>query len=412
MANRARKKRQSMGRKGKNWADVMRVPSRGIEVIRGPAVNGAARGAALQASPGRMAGTAVCDGPPCAPLGFPTVSARADEEIVTDEQMNSLLRGPVVRAARARAETACSNGFLDAGGLRIPTGGNPDGRDMDTMTVLLTPKRAAPLRGRYSGGRASGQNAVTRIGESILDGKFVLTHQSIAVDVHGNMYDGGHRTGAVVKVDRPVLVVVAYNCPPFAVKYTDLGRGRSPADALALSPHGFTHCTMVSRMTKEAMMGMSFAGYARIPSEMIVRVAELHHEKVKWVFRHCAPGRGMRGPMYGAIFRAVAALWNDEAKLARAAEFCGLLRASSHTGAAACPLNKLLQYMQSPKSFHNRPGYSTEGKELYLRTTVALNYFVEGRELKVWSFPKEDVWPLDVGDCESIEVDPSDEGLE
>ena len=408
MANRARKKRQSMGRK--KWAvDVMRPPTRGIEVVRGSAV--AARGgSALRASPGRA--TAVCDAPPCAPaLGFPTVSARADEEIVTDEQMNSLLRGPVVRAARARAEAACSSGFLDAGGLHIPIGGNPDGRDMDHMTVLLTPKRAAPLRGRYSGGRASGQNAVTRIGESILDGKFVLTHQSIAVDVHGNMYDGGHRTGAVVKVDRPILVDLAYNCPPFAVKYTDLGRGRSPADALALSPHGFTHCTMVVRMTKEAMMGMSFAGYARIPTEMIVRVAEHNHEQVKWIFRHCPPGRGMRGPMYGAIMRATVALWGDDAKLGRVAEFCELLRASSHTGGSECPLNKLLQYLQSPTSFR-RPGFSTEGKELYLRTTVALSHFVDGKELKAWRFPKEDVWPLDVGDCESIEVDPSDEGLE
>jgi hypothetical protein len=378
-----------------------------MEVVRGPTAS-AAQGGARAA-----VGTAVCDAPPCAsPLNFPPVSARADEEPVTDSGNQAVLRGPVVRAARARAEEACSKGFFDAGGLRIPIGGSQDGRDMDTMTILLTPRRAAPLLGRYSGGRARGQNAVTRIVTSIEDGKFVLTHQAVAVDVNGNMYDGSHRNEAVLKSGEAILIPIAYNCAPFAVKYTDLGRGRSPADSLALSPHGFTHCTMVARMTKEAMMGMSFAGYARIPSEMIVRVAELHHEKVKWVFRHCAPRRGMRGPMYGSILRAVAALWNDEASLARVAEFCGLLRESSHTGGAACPLNKLLQYMQSPKSFHNRPGYSTEGKELYLRTTVALKHFVDGKELKAWSFPKEDVWPLDVGNCESIEVDPLDEGLE
>lgn len=345
-----------------------------------------------------------------AAAGIPAVSARA-EEIVTNETINAVLHSQRVRAEAARAEIACQQGnFIRFGDLCIPTGGDPDGRDMDFITVLLTPKIAAPMRGRYCGGRIAGANAIRRIVKSVEDDKFLLTHQCIGIDVDGNMFDGNHRTGAVVKSGKPILITIAYNCSLHAVKYTDLGRARNVGDAIALSPYGFAHCAMVGRMVKEAMQGISFAGYARIPTEMIVRAAETYHEQVKWVFRYCAPKRGMRGPFYGAVLRATIAMWDDAEDLARVAEFCSLFRESGHTGGGNCPLNKLLQYIQSPGSYR-RQDKTTDAKELYLRTSAALRLFVERKELKAWSIPKDDIWPFDF-DSGSVEIDSSDEGLQ
>lgn len=334
----------------------------------------------------------------------PVTVADLDDAIV--ESPSALLRSPVVRAARELAQ-AWEGGHIDCAGLRIPVNGNPDGRDMTSMTVLLTPNHAVPLQGRYAGGRGLSSNHVVKLSKTIADGQWALTHQTIAVDIHGNVYDGQHRCGAVVKSGLPILISIMYNCPPQGVTYTDLGRGRTTGDMLALSPCGFSHHAAVATAVSQAMMGMSFADYARIPKPEIVRVAEMYHEQIKWMFKHMCPGKGIKNTMYAPILRAIIDAWDDEARLERIREFCAHMKPRTHTGPAGCPLNKLGQFLNKPGGVR-REGFKNDRVENYIRIMVALDHFIAGKSLNQWRFPKEDTFALDTGqseiDEESLEL--------
>ena len=75
---------------------------------------------------------------------------------------------------------------------------------------------------------------IDRLARDMKAGRWMLTHEGIAFDVHGILLDGQHRLWAIVYAEVPVEMHVWFNVSPDSLMVIDGGRGRSLADHLRL----------------------------------------------------------------------------------------------------------------------------------------------------------------------------------
>lgn len=84
---------------------------------------------------------------------------------------------------------------------------------------------------------------VTAMARDMIEGRWRLSHQGIALDKTGRLLDGQHRLSAIIKANVTIRMVVTYNVEPDAFEVIDLGgRARSIADMFALS-HNLKYST-------------------------------------------------------------------------------------------------------------------------------------------------------------------------
>lgn len=107
---------------------------------------------------------------------------------------------------------------------------------------------------------------VDSITRDILNDRWQVSHQGLALASDGRLLDGQHRLHAIIKANREVRIPVTYNVPPEAFSVIDLnGRPRTIADIAALTRglksgrlcvaavkviHGLTDPPQQSRWTK------------------------------------------------------------------------------------------------------------------------------------------------------------------
>lgn len=97
----------------------------------------------------------------------------------------------------------------------------------------ITPERAKELRENAVTNRTLKSKNLERIKRAIVTGKFVPTHQGIAIDSEGHMFDGNHRCQAVIDTGISTRMFVVYNAPN--VIPIDSGTGRSEKDQLYMA---------------------------------------------------------------------------------------------------------------------------------------------------------------------------------
>lgn len=99
--------------------------------------------------------------------------------------------------------------------------------------VLLTPELAAAwLSESNIGNRPIGRQHVDRLARDIVSDRYQVSHQGIAFDTSGQMFDGQHRCEAVVKSGTPILVLVFRGLPPSVREVVDAHRLRGVLDTL------------------------------------------------------------------------------------------------------------------------------------------------------------------------------------
>lgn len=77
---------------------------------------------------------------------------------------------------------------------------------------------------------------VDSIARDILNDRWQVSHQGLALASDGRLLDGQHRLHAIIKANREVQIPVTYNVPPEAFSVIDLnGRPRTIADIAALT---------------------------------------------------------------------------------------------------------------------------------------------------------------------------------
>jgi hypothetical protein len=95
---------------------------------------------------------------------------------------------------------------------------------------------------------------VKRFASDMIDRKWLLTHEDIAIGPRGECVDGKHRFLAVLEAYRrnpdqqPILMRICYNADPQTFPVIDSGKSRNTADVLAI--HGIQHSGRVGHAAK------------------------------------------------------------------------------------------------------------------------------------------------------------------
>lgn len=112
--------------------------------------------------------------------------------------------------------------------------GFPAAHKMWSTVLEITPATAVELLQAMAPQRPFSAKKAQDFAKLISDGKFLLTHQGIAINRDGYLVDGQHRLSAIASVGEPVEMMVTFGVRPDAFKAMDRGRPRSTADDLVV----------------------------------------------------------------------------------------------------------------------------------------------------------------------------------
>ena len=105
-----------------------------------------------------------------------------------------------------------------------------------TVVETVDPGLAAVLLDGNHKNRSLSTELVEAIARDIVSGKWIVSHQGIALDKDGKLLDGQHRLNAVIKSGLTIQIPVTYNVPQEAFNVIDMNnRPRTIADMQGIS---------------------------------------------------------------------------------------------------------------------------------------------------------------------------------
>lgn len=114
--------------------------------------------------------------------------------------------------------------------------------------VKVTPEMAAELLGRNEGNRKLREHRAAYLAEAILQGKFKLTHQALAISKKKRLLDGQHRLRAVCLANKAVDMAIAYDVPDDTFSVLDAGMPRKMSERLRSDPTHTSICNQLFRI--------------------------------------------------------------------------------------------------------------------------------------------------------------------
>jgi hypothetical protein len=109
-------------------------------------------------------------------------------------------------------------------------------KDMEFYVLEVTPEMAAEfLATNVNVNRTISQPFVRKLAEVMKAGEWFPTHQPIAFDTLGRLFDGQHRLSAVVVAGIPVMMGIMENCDPKTFMLVDRGQKRTSNDLFVMS---------------------------------------------------------------------------------------------------------------------------------------------------------------------------------
>lgn len=108
--------------------------------------------------------------------------------------------------------------------------------EIRSEVVTLDPIKAREmLDNTNTRNRPLNPNTVETYARIIKDGRWKVTHQGLAFDTTGALLDGQHRLAAIAQAGVPVKIMITHNVDPDEFAVIDIGRRRTPADALGIA---------------------------------------------------------------------------------------------------------------------------------------------------------------------------------
>jgi hypothetical protein len=105
---------------------------------------------------------------------------------------------------------------------------------MRSRVQTISPSKAAELLEANTTNRPLSRAVVHSFAEAMRRGDWVVTHQGIAFDVNGVLFDGQHRLAAIIEADQPVELTVFTDVNEGTFDVLDTGKRRNAADVLAI----------------------------------------------------------------------------------------------------------------------------------------------------------------------------------
>lgn len=106
---------------------------------------------------------------------------------------------------------------------------------MTTTTETITPELARQYLSAGAKNRIVKQDRVKEFVRDLKRGDFYHSHQGIAFDTHGRLFDGQHRLLAIAMTGIPAVMQVSRDCTDEDVFVTDRGASRSIADCMRIN---------------------------------------------------------------------------------------------------------------------------------------------------------------------------------
>lgn len=108
-------------------------------------------------------------------------------------------------------------------------------KEIKAEIVTIDPEQARTMLKRNTRNRPLNPNTVETYSRLIKEGRWKITHQGIAFDTTGALLDGQHRLAAIAQSGIPVKIMITHNVDPDEFAVIDIGRRRTPADALGVA---------------------------------------------------------------------------------------------------------------------------------------------------------------------------------
>jgi len=105
---------------------------------------------------------------------------------------------------------------------------------MKVEMETITPAKAAKMLERNTRNRHLRPTLVSRYARDMEEGRWLKTHQGIAINCDGTLLDGQHRLAAIIESGKPQEFLVARGVPTGSQVAMDDGAGRSAPDAISL----------------------------------------------------------------------------------------------------------------------------------------------------------------------------------
>lgn len=104
-----------------------------------------------------------------------------------------------------------------------------------TNVEYVTPQLARDWLATMTRNRPLSDSWRNILSREIKEGRFVFTHQAVAFDATGALFDGQHRLSAIVAADKGIYLLVVRGVPSNAMLATDTGHRRSLSQIAYLS---------------------------------------------------------------------------------------------------------------------------------------------------------------------------------
>lgn len=101
--------------------------------------------------------------------------------------------------------------------------------------IDITPDIALAMLEKNEKNRFLRPAKVAQFKKMLLKGRFPWTHQGIAFDFEGRLFDGQHRLEAVVASGKTANMHVLFGCDPDTFQYVDYGTSRTAADLMYIA---------------------------------------------------------------------------------------------------------------------------------------------------------------------------------
>lgn len=106
---------------------------------------------------------------------------------------------------------------------------------MHSELLTIPPNEASKYLANNPANRKINESVVRAMAEDMKAGRWMQTHQGIAISKTGRLLDGQHRLSAVIKAGVPVKMMVTFGVDEKAMDAIDQGRKRSTSDIFLFS---------------------------------------------------------------------------------------------------------------------------------------------------------------------------------
>lgn len=264
--------------------------------------------------------------------------------------------------------------------------------------VEVTPEMAKEWLANAASNRTIHDLWVDRYADRMRRGDWMVTDQGIAFNEDGQLINGQHRLHAVIKANRPVVMLVTRGLDSRSQLVMDQGVKRQVHEQIALR-EGWEVTPMHIAVAKAMVDNIGGPGHEarrliKTDAQLMERFYLRHHDAVEWTVHQFNQEAYVRGVSIAPVMGPVARAWyhEDHAELMNFSKVVVTGEAQHRNDQPAVALrNWLIAHRDRHIS-----GNTAKRPEIYMKSAIALQFFLKGLQLEQIGKRRldRDPWPI------------------